>query len=487
MIQTDVSPCDEQGLEPSFLQTLRERIALPEKYRIPMIEDFEKALRYYRAHGLSSAEATARLDPAQLGDFYLKERTDWYPLDTAAKIYPLSIGTRRMMMFRLSCYLKEPVVPEIMQIALTFTMQRFPYFATTIKCGFFWHYVDSAMRRWELKPETKLPCSVMNLSQGDSPSLRVVYFQNRISIEFFHVLSDGTGGAVFLRTMLAEYFRLLGHPMSIGNGVFDIHEQPSPAEWEDAFPHADAPQKLGSFSDKRALQLPGRLSFEKPARILQFNLSVKQLKEKAKAYGVTINTLMFGYLFMACKEACGAYHGKRKLQFQIPINMRKFYPLPALRNFSMFSSIRLHPDEITELSAILPAIATQVETGLSKENLDQTIALSRRLVRLLRFVPLVIKRPIAYLIYGFMSDGVFSSVFSNVGAIQTPPEMVPLIDKFDAILGPPILNRAVFSLCSYGDKAVLTITKNTRQPDVEEALYRLLCAEGLVLYVEGSK
>ncbi|MEG2252483.1 MAG: hypothetical protein RSC98_05530, partial [Clostridia bacterium] len=108
MIQTDVSPCDEQGLEPSFLQTLRERIALPEKYRIPMIEDFEKALRYYRAHGLSSAEATARLDPAQLGDFYLKERTDWYPLDTAAKIYPLSIGTRRMMMFRLSCYLKEP-------------------------------------------------------------------------------------------------------------------------------------------------------------------------------------------------------------------------------------------------------------------------------------------------------------------------------------------------------------------------------------------
>ena len=27
-------------------------------------------------------------------------------------------------------------------------IRRFPYFATTVKCGFFWHYIDSAMRRF---------------------------------------------------------------------------------------------------------------------------------------------------------------------------------------------------------------------------------------------------------------------------------------------------------------------------------------------------
>ncbi|MEG2187155.1 MAG: hypothetical protein RR085_07505 [Clostridia bacterium] len=478
---------EEQAAAQQFLTHLSEQIALPDRHRRPMVADFEKALLYYKQQGLSLAQAVARLDAPRLGDFYLKERTDWYPLDTAAKIYPLSMGLKRMMLFRLSCYLKEPVVPEIMQIALTYTIKRFPYFATTIKCGVFWHYVDSTMRRWALEPETKLPCSVMTLRHEESPSLRVVYFGNRVSIEFFHVLSDGTGGAIFLRTMLAEYFRLLGHPVTLGNGAFDVNEAPSPVEWEDAFPVADTAKKMGSFSDKRALQLKGRLSFEKPARVVQFNLPVGLLKQKAKERHVTINTLMFAYLFMACKQAAEPNKRNRKLQIQLPVNMRKYYPVHTLRNFSMFSSIRLHPDEVTSIDDILPEIAKQADEGMSKENLDQTIALSRRLVSLLRFVPLVIKRPIAYLIYGFMSDVVFTSVFSNVGVIQTPPEMAEFIEKFDAMLGPPISNKAVFSLCSYGEHAVLTITKNTRLPDVEEALYRVLCDDGLEPYVEGSK
>ena len=43
---------------------------------------------------------------------------------------------------------------------------------------------------------------------------------------------------------------------------------------------------------------------------------------------------------------------------------------------------------------------------------------SRRLVRWLRFVPLIIKRPIAYLIYGALSDAVFTTTFSNLGPVS---------------------------------------------------------------------
>ena len=56
-------------------------------------------------------------------------------------------------MFRLSVYLKEEVVPEILQIALDFTIKRFPSFATTLKKGFFWHYLDSTKRRFTVEPE----------------------------------------------------------------------------------------------------------------------------------------------------------------------------------------------------------------------------------------------------------------------------------------------------------------------------------------------
>ena len=49
------------------------------------------ALRWYVDHGQPLPDAMRRLNPSQLGDFYLKERTAWYPLDTAAKVYPLSM------------------------------------------------------------------------------------------------------------------------------------------------------------------------------------------------------------------------------------------------------------------------------------------------------------------------------------------------------------------------------------------------------------
>ena len=122
-----------------------------------MLRDHLEALALLTDRGLPLEKALARLDPGQLGGFYLSERTDWYPLDHAAKIYPMSMGLKRMMVFRLSCYLKKPVEPAIMQMALSYTIRRFPYFATTVKCGFFWHYIDSAMRRFAVRQESKLP------------------------------------------------------------------------------------------------------------------------------------------------------------------------------------------------------------------------------------------------------------------------------------------------------------------------------------------
>jgi hypothetical protein len=155
-MQQRFDPAEQAVLAP-YLGDVRARIDLHPRFVTPLMEDHVLALRWYADHGVPLREAMKRLDPAQLSDFYLRERTAWYPLDTAAKVYPLSMGLKRMMMFRLSFYLSEPVSPEILQMALTYTMRRFPYFATTIKCGLFWHYIDSAMRRFAVRPEPSRP------------------------------------------------------------------------------------------------------------------------------------------------------------------------------------------------------------------------------------------------------------------------------------------------------------------------------------------
>ncbi len=483
--QAIFTPAEQAKVGP-FLTDVRARLSLSRKHTDQILDDHVNALHFYRKQDMSLEEAMQRLDPAQMGQFYLVQREDWYPLDHAAKIYPLSMSLKRMMVFRMSGYLSAPVVPEILQMALTYTMKRFPYFATTLKSGFFWHYLDSSMRRYALRPETKLPCAVMRVNQGASPTLRVVYYQNRVSVEFFHILADGTGANIFLRTLLREYLRLMGHHIPVAEGVFDAAEPPEPKEWRDDFTLTDKTPKPKGFMDKKALQMRGAIPFELPCRVLHFNLSVKALRAVAKQKGVTITALLMGYLMLACKEAIGPNGSRRRVQIQLPVNMRKFYPSHTLRNFSMYCSIRLRLDEITDLEAVLPAVVAQMQEGTKKENLDQTMHLSRRLVRLLRFVPLIIKRPIAYLIYGSLGDSVFTTTFSNLGPVSLPEEMAPLMEKFDFVLGPPIINRATCAMCSYGDHLVLTLTKNTQNPTFENALYRMLCDAGLDPYMEGS-
>ena len=470
----------------AFLTDVRTRLSLSKKHTQLILDDHLRALQYYIGQGLSLQEATTRLAPSRLGDFYLAERSDWYPLDHAAKIYPLSMSMKRMMVFRVSGYLMEPVVPEILQMALTYTMKRFPYFATTIKSGFFWHYLDSATRRFAVRPETKLPCAVMRINAGASPSLRVVYYQNRISVEFFHILTDGTGASIFLRTLLRQYLRLLGHDIPIAEGIFDAAVLPEPKEWHDDFTIGDKSAAAHGFADKRALQLRGIIAYELPCRVLHFHLPVGELSLRAKQMGGTITALLLGYLMLAAKQAAAPF-GKRKIQIQLPVNMRKYYPSETLRNFSLYCSIRLHPNEITTPEEMIPKIAAQIKEGGSKQRLDETMHLSRRLVRLLRFVPLIIKRPIAYLIYGILSDSVFTTTLSNIGEIKLPQEMEPFLQKFDFVLGPPIHNRACCSLCSYQGTAVLTVTKTTVHSAFEDALYHLLQADGLSPYMEGSE
>ena len=193
---------------------LAARIDLPRAQKRVLISDFRRAAEVLVSRGLSPAEAAARLGHERLGDFYLSAPDYWYPLDDAAKIYPMSMTDGWMSVFRLSAYLDAPVEPSLLQLALDLTMPRFPFFATKIKRGVFWHYIDGIKRRFTVQPETELPCAPMNVAAGDSQSFRVLYYGRRVSVEFFHILTDGTGGLAFLTALLLAFMTEAAHAAS---------------------------------------------------------------------------------------------------------------------------------------------------------------------------------------------------------------------------------------------------------------------------------
>ncbi len=457
-------------------------LALSEAAKIQ--HDFENALMYYNAVGVNVKEALSRLDLNNLGGFYAHPPTLYYALDDSAKIYPLSMNHGFMNVFRLSAILKDEVVPLLLQMALTFTIKRFPRFATTLKKGFFWHFLDATKQHYAIEKDEHLPCRPIKISTTSSKSFRVLYYDRRISVEFFHVLTDGHGGLIFLNTLVATYLTLLGKQVSESKTVLNINEVPNNEENANEFSRTIAKNSSG-FKDKKALQMSGRLNSIRPTQILHFKLNSHALKEVAKSHGVTITAYCSALFFLASKHALEAVKGE--VAIQVPVDMRKYYETKTLANFTMYAGLRLELEKITSFEEILPLVTTQLKEKATYEKMSEMMYSAHKMSKDVRIFPLFLKNPIAKIAFGILGEKLFTTTFSNLGLINAPVEFNEFIDSYDFVLGPPEMNRVALTLVTFNEFSTLSITKSTVDPSFEESLYALLKKDGLEIIIEGSE
>ncbi len=484
-IYTEQCSTEHRALLTAFFAEFNAHCLLPRREKQRMREDFEAAILRYDSIRVPLDESLRRLSVNHLGSFYAHPPILWFPLDSAAKIYPISMEHGRMTLFRLSVYLKSEIVPELLQMALTFTIKRFPSFATTLKKGFFWHYLDTAKRRFCIEEERHIPCQALKVSRSGSQSFRVLYFQNRISVEFFHVLTDGTGGMAFLKALTSEYLRLTGVDDTPDDPSWDVQAIPHGEEFVNEFPQCAPRQTASGFIGKPAVQMSGRLSRHKPCRVLHFKMDAATLKAASKRCDATVTTYLLALMFRAAWAATAERKGD--LSIQLPVNMRQFYPSRTVRNFSMYCGIRLPLNGSFEIPKLIPAISAQMQEKVTKESMDEMLTATVRLVETLKYIPLVLKQPVAKLVYGFLGDNIFTCTFSNLGVITMPKAWTEAIDSMDFVLGTAITNRASCSLVTFENTAIFSITKTTADPTFEEHLHQLLLSDGVAIHVEGSE
>lgn len=476
---------EEIALMDEYFVDVGRHIALGRGEKSAMLADFENAILYYTDNGVALCDALKRMDVSRMGGFYARPPKLWYSLDDAAKVYPISMKHGQMAVFRLSAYLDGDIVPELLQLALCFTIKRFPSFATTVKAGMFWHYLDASKRRYIIEPDDGMPCKPLNISKTCSQSFRVLYYNNRISVEYFHILTDGSGGMMFLKTLTAEYLRLCGVELSPCEHILDINEAPDEEEVSNAFSKFELSSSGSGFVDKPSVQMSGSISKSKPCRVLHFKFDATELKLAAKKRGATVTTYLLALMFLAQRYATDGTEGT--VNMQVPINMRKFYPSKTLRNFSLYCGVRLPLTDITGIEEMLPEITEQLANKGSKDAMSDMMRATSDMVNGVRFVPLCIKSPVAQLIYGFLGDKIFSNTLSNLGVVRLPDEMAKHVKSMDFVLGTSITNRASCALVTVNNTATFTISKYTVDPSFEEKLYELILAEGLEITVEGSE
>ncbi len=473
---------EQQAIE-TFFHAVSRKIILVPSHKNRIIDDFKRAIIYYLKNGIKLDEALRRLDSVHLGGFYAHPPTRWFALDYAAKIYPLSLAHGQMSLFRLSVYLKEDVVGEILQMALTFTIKRFPQFATTLKKGFFWHYLDSTKGHYGVEEESTRPFVPIRVSLTGSKTFKVLYYKNRISVEIFHALTDGSGGMVFLKTLVREYFRLLGIESSYDETTFDINVAPDSGEDTNEFENAPKVQASG-FINKKSLQMSGKLTRIKPCQVLHFKLDSQKLIQVAKANHTTVTGYIITQMLIANKYAIEANSGD--VTVQVPVNMRKFFPSKTIRNFSMYFGLRLPLNHITTTEEIINEVNEQLKERSSMSKMTEMMYSTRQMVRKLKFIPLFIKTPIAKRVYGIIGERSYTNTLSNLGVVHFPSELEPYIESLDFILGTSVLNRANCTLVSFNNTTTLSISKITLDSAFEERLLSLLEADEIPLSIEGS-
>ena len=475
---------EKQNMLNAFFASFHQHCLISKSETRKIKMDFENSILYYVNNNFELEEALELLDPIYLGGFYARPSLLWFPLDDSAKIYPMSLEHGNMPLFRLSAYMAKDVEPALLQMALTFTIKRYPSFATTLKKGVFWHYLDTTKRRFTIHEENDVPCQPLKISRSGSQSFRVIYFKNRISVEFFHVLTDGIGGMEFLKSLLSEYVRLLGNKIENDGSIWDINETPSAKEIKNEFARVPHSESSSGLINKRVLQMNGKLTKIKPNQIIHFKMDSPSLKAAAKKYNTTITIYLLSLFFLAIKAATDSLSGE--VSIQLPVNMRKFYPSNTVRNFAMYCGIKFDIEDIVDIESLIPLIKEQVEKKANKEMMSEMITSANKIVTSINWIPLFIKLPIAKKLYGFLGDQAFTSTLSNVGVIDMPIEYQKHILSMDFVLGTAPNNRSIGGLISYNGITTLSISKMTKDPTFEERLYELLTNEGIDLVVEGS-
>ena len=134
-----------------------------------------------------------------------RKPVEWTRLDNAAKIFPPTTNEKDTKVFRFVCEMRDEVNHELLQEALDQTMLLFPFYRSVLRRGVFWYYFENTELKPEVREEHKLPCSMLYHPNRKDLLFEVTYYKERINLEVFHSLTDGTGALAFLKTLL--YYR----------------------------------------------------------------------------------------------------------------------------------------------------------------------------------------------------------------------------------------------------------------------------------------
>lgn len=411
---------------------------------------------------------------------------EWNKLDNAAKIFPPTTNEKDTKVFRFVCELKEDVDKELLQEALEKTILLFPMYRTVLRRGVFWYYFENTELMPNVTEDNKIPCSMLYHPNRKNLLFEVSYHKKRINLELYHAVSDGTGALGFLKTMLYYYITKRYDTDFTGKLPNLDYDASFSQRADDSFlKHYTGDNKPNKIKLTKAYQILGRRSIDNRLKVIEGNMSVKQVIELAHQHDTTLTIYLTALFIKAIYMDMPARARKYPIVLSVPVNLRSYFPSVTARNFFGTINIRYQfgkgPDRLED---IIREVKETFEHELTEENLRDHINRFAALEHnaLMRVIPLVMKDYILRFA-NYLSNRGITATLSNIGKITINKELAPYVRLFNCFTS---ARRPQICMCSFGDELVVSFTSPFSSTEIQKSFFRQLTEDGVNITITSN-
>lgn len=413
----------------------------------------------------------------------------WHRLDNTANLFPVITSKKESNVYRLAINLTQAVDGALLQQALEMVLPRFAALRVRLRKGLFWHYLEQNPGTPLVMQEDDYPCRGIDPRQNNNFLFRVSYFEGRINLEVYHVLTDGTGGFQFLSALVCRYLMLL-HPAQ-------FTDEEKARQWfaeraqntEDSYAENYTPTKKATYRIGKGYRIRGERNMLDNLSVIHAYVPVKQLLAFCREKNVTISQYLAAVLGWALyTQQLKKRPSKHPVNIFVPVNLRTMFSSTTALNFfsNIYISLRMDAPGLT-FEEVLAEVKRQFEANLNRDAMLEKISytVGSGYSPFIRAVPLVVKKLVLRLI--FIQSSKSSTIgFSNVGKVSLPEPFAPYVAGAHVLLSTVPREPMKCAACSQGDTFTISLTSILKCMDLQRAVVCKLAEDGLAVTIETN-
>lgn len=400
----------------------------------------------------------------------------WYRIDNAGKIFPAISKKERSNVFRISFYLDQSIDVDLLNMAINELLPRFEALAVQMKNGLFWSYFAATDKPFQVEREPSVFCKFFKSDY----LFKVYYLNNKVTLETFHALTDGTGALAFIKSIVYHYYRLQG--LEIDHEYRVLSELPySKRENEDVFVTNYDKARRKNLREVNAYRFEGERFADHWVLFIKVRLDTKSLVRHVKnTHHVTLTQYFTAVIAYSIIKETIDFRGKGKpLKLFIPVNLRPYFNSITLRNFSLFiKTVYDSEKKDWTFEEVLEQTKTDFAQELDKdrliERMSSNVDFEKKMV--IRILPLFLKTIAFRIGYTILGERISSTSFSNLGIIELPSGLQ------DHVLDVDFANAGygfATTMLSVGDHTNIMFTSSLKDTSIFSHFVSFLVDEGL--------